>query len=304
MDILRFFFSAEKGNRAPIFDWLPMGLLVIFALVLYWSDVSFTQPPNVRLIVDHATDLNATQLVLLVLMVPIVAIFLRPMQEFLIRLQEGYWPSSLAALSRWMCRWHMYRVKQLKQFIGREPETDAEREAIMEAAFKVQHYPLEHHIMPTRLGNVLRAGEDSAGERYGLSTVDVWPRLYQVLTQRLIDSATEGRNELDLALRFSGTFFLAGIASFVLMLQHGWWLLVPIVWLLSAWLSYQTAIRAAAAYGEVLKLAFDIHRFDLLRALHIPLPADARQELLLNRRLSKSWQYPQSMDFYYEHWDR
>jgi len=36
--------------------------------------------------------------------------------------------------------------------------------------------------------------------------------------------------------------------------------------------SWTAAIQAAASYGDLLRAAFDLHRFDLYRALHWPLP--------------------------------
>jgi hypothetical protein len=46
----------------------------------------------------------------------------------------------------------------------------------------------------------------------------------------------------------------------------------------SSWVAHQAAVRAAIAYGHQLHVAFDLHRFDLLRGLHYPLPADPTQE--------------------------
>jgi len=45
-------------------------------------------------------------------------------------------------------------------------------------------------------------------------------------------------------------------------------------------------VDAAIAYGELLESAIDLHRFDLLRALHLPLPADSEAEQTLNAQLS------------------
>lgn len=53
-----------------------------------------------------------------------------------------------------------------------------------------------------------------------------------------------------------------------------------------AWLAYSAAIQAAIACGESVAAAFDPHRFALLIALHLPLPADRAAEYAQNNTLS------------------
>jgi hypothetical protein len=53
-----------------------------------------------------------------------------------------------------------------------------------------------------------------------------------------------------------------------------------------SWISYQAAIRAAANYGQALFVAFELHRFDMIRGLHYSLPATRAEELALNERLT------------------
>jgi hypothetical protein len=49
-----------------------------------------------------------------------------------------------------------------------------------------KYYPSEgYRIMPTSLGNVIRAAEDEAGNTYGLDTVITWPILYEVLPDKI-----------------------------------------------------------------------------------------------------------------------
>jgi hypothetical protein len=50
-----------------------------------------------------------------------------------------------------------------------------------------------------------------------------------------------------------------------------------------ALLSYRAALAAAAAYCQALEAAFDLHRFDLLTALHLPLPANLIGEMTPTR---------------------
>jgi hypothetical protein len=58
-------------------------------------------------------------------------------------------------------------------------------------------------------------------------------------------------------------------------LQRGRWmgrLGSPMAIRTACWVAYQSAVRAAITYGRLLPAAFDLYRFDMLGALHLPLP--------------------------------
>ena len=78
------------------------------------------------------------------------------------------------------------------------------------------------------------------------------------------------RDQLDLAARFCPVFLLATVITVTCLAPYGWWLTVAVGTLTAAVLSYQAALSAASAYGQAVAAAFDLHRFDLLRALHRP----------------------------------
>ena len=156
-------------------------------------------------------------------------------------------------------------------------------------------------LLPTRLGNALRAAETRAGEPYGLDAVVAWPRLYPLLPDGVRALVDDQRDGLDLAARFCAVFAAAAAVSLVLLATHGWWLLVPAGCLLLAWLSYRGAVAAAVAYGEGIRAAIDLHRFDLLTAMHLPLPATLEQERAVNEQLSLFLRQSWPVDFVYEH---
>ncbi|MPZ82153.1 MAG: hypothetical protein GEV28_17850 [Actinophytocola sp.] len=80
----------------------------------------------------------------------------------LVRFFEGQWPEPLATLGR------------KRQERRRARTTDFEKRYYL--------FPTES-LMPTRLGNVLRAAEDypHSNDRYGMDSAFFWPRLYSVL---------------------------------------------------------------------------------------------------------------------------
>ena len=66
-------------------------------------------------------------------------------------------------------------------------------------------------------------------------------------------------------------------------------------------MSYEAALSAASAYGQAVAAAFDLHRFDLLRALHLPLPRDLLSEVQANQQLSRFMGQPQEYLFALTH---
>jgi len=87
--------------------------------------------------------------------------------------------------------------------------------------------------------------------------------------------------------RLAATGALTAVAALGLLVWHsGWWTLLALAPLGIAVLAYTGAVRAAIAYGAAVHAAFDLHRFDLLRALHLTLPKDRDAEQASNRALS------------------
>ena len=157
-----------------------------------------------------------------------------------------------------------------------------------DAALRLRRtYPPEPlPLLPSALGNVLRAAEYRAGRPYGLDAVLTWPRLYPLLSAPVKAAVDDLRLQLDLAVRFTAMFVLAAIASAALLATHGWWLLVPVGALVLAWISSRGAIAAAGAYGGAVEVAFDLTHLELRKALHQSCPPDRETERILNRSLT------------------
>jgi hypothetical protein len=293
----------ELGARFAVIGVLPLAALALFVLALLWSGAPDTAP-DLDEILEHARDMDGWEAALLVLALVLLAFIAQPFQLAAVRLLEGYGGGgrlgrALAEPGRRLQRWRLARLHQaLRPAKTREA-------ALAQVGTELQRRQLfperEDDLLPTRLGNALRAGERRAGSAYGLDAVVVWPRLYPLLPDAVRGLVDDRRDQLDLAVRLTFVFLVAAVVSFGLLLSHGAWLLVPLGCLVGAWLSYRGAIAAAVAYGEQLRAAIDLHRFDLLRALHLPLPESREKELAANRELMLFLRQDQPADLAYTH---
>jgi hypothetical protein len=303
--------ARDAGRRVTLLGLLPTAMLALYVLALVWGGAP-ADAPSLNRFVAHLEDLSTTETLLGFLALLGVAILTQPLQLPLVRLLEGYWPpiaDPLAKARRGAHRARRARLEAAQLRTAQHPDADADadgagREARIHAAWRLRKlYPPDPLVMPTALGNALRAAEDRAGRRYGLDGVVVWPRLYPLLSDRVLAIVDDERTQLDVAVRFSAVLFVAALASLGLLATHGWLLLLPAALLLVAWLAYRAAVGAAIAYGEGLETAFDLHRFDLLRALHLPLPASSEEERALNAQVTAALLQGQRIPFAYEHSD-
>ena len=198
-----------------------------------------------------------------------------------LRLLEGYWPQPLCRhLVESKRRRRTELVTQWRRLAGeieKPPSADAAEVARARAAFarceeRLRRLPGPRWMMPTRLGNMLRAAETRPFEKYGLDTVAVWPHLWLVLPEpaRLdIGAARTGLNRATAAAVWSLAF-----VSFT-----GWsvWAL-PIGVALTAWAVLLWIPYRAARYADLLEAAFDMHRTLLYRRLRWPLPTGPNAE--------------------------
>jgi hypothetical protein len=289
----------DIGARFALVGLLPGLVLALFVVVLLWSGAP-DDAPDLGRILDEARELDAWAGGFLFLGLLVAAIVAQPLQLGLVRWLEGYWPRPLADRGR--ARYER-RVAALEAATAprRKPLTPEELATMSDAASELRLLPPREHVMPTRLGNALRAAEVRAGEPYGLDAVVAWPRLYPLLSDPVRAVVDGQRDALDVNARFCSVFAAAAVISAALLATYGWWLLVAAGWLVLAWLAYRAAVAAAIAYGESIRAAVDLHRFTLLEALHLPLPATPAEERELNARLSRFLLQGVPLDAPYQH---
>ncbi|MDI3389518.1 hypothetical protein QIS99_25475 [Streptomyces sp. B-S-A8] len=192
--------------------------------------------------------------------------------QSLIRCYEGLWPGRLGdAVMLPGRRWHRRRARRLG----------------FDRA--VSDYPADmRDIMPTRLGNILRAAESYPHERYGLDAVVTWPRLFPLLPEGLAAALVAARAEIEFHVTISA------LASLVAVGAGGWlaavngpaWLFLTCYWAgaATAWLTYRGALAPARLYGEHVRVAFDLYRQELLT--HLGIEGDERDQWA---RLNHFW---------------
>jgi hypothetical protein len=226
-------------------------------------------------------------------------------QTSIIRFFEGYWEHIPMAWLRGARR-HHYQKKFLflKASINRlvaekqklEPSLresaaadhqkalDTSRELNADEREWFLFYPFEEdRVMPTRLGNIIRAAELYALGRYGIDAVVVWPRLYPYLPESFLKELVDVKASMTFMLVTSALSFTFALLSCLLLpfLTTNWPLMLACVsgGGLLAWVCYRSSLQSASLYAELIKTAFDLYRWALLKALHIKAPADSEKEI-------------------------
>jgi hypothetical protein len=275
--------------------YLPTYAAAVFLLVLLWAGA-----PGKHADFGHAwqvaSKFGVAQTLLVALAVALVAVLLQPLQLPIVRVLEGSFPKWLGSgIGR---RWQLGRKHGLEgRLIAKIGEAAGkaadERAAVVQEAGALSarlrsRFPmLDPLVRATGLGNALAAMEDSAGTPYGLDAVVTWPRLYPLLGDKVRAVVDDLRDGMDAAARLSATGAVTAVVAAGLLAWHsGLFTLLALVPLTIAVIGYLGAVHAAMAYGEAVQVAFDLHRFDLLAALHVEIPAGPGKELSWNTALS------------------
>jgi hypothetical protein len=204
-----------------------------------------------------------------------------------LRALEGYWPQRgpIGVLHRYRTRRHQRRAAAGWDRV-RELSTrpDQLRGSILAAKLLTAYPPpsrLATGCLPTALGNRLRATEYYPLERYGIDAVVIWPRLRPVLPPEVEDRISAARTTLDGAVNLLLLSTAYGtIWPLVLLIKGGHALLASLTLLAwpVAWAIHRATLRAAVSYGQELRVAFDLHRYALLRQLELDIPKTPAEE--------------------------
>lgn len=142
----------------------------------------------------------------------------------------------------------------------------SELDAMFQADWALAHSPEPGELMPTRLGNTLKAAEQRVRHKYGLDPIVCWPRLRLVLPERTARGMAHARNSLDNCAQT----WLWCLLFVLFWTWAAWW--AALVGLVGAYLAYRALLGAAAAYAEALESVFDLYRRALYESLAWPMP--------------------------------
>lgn len=188
-----------------------------------------------------------------------------------------------------------YIQEQARGHVSRETRREYQRLLMMRRT----HFPSEReYLLPTRLGNVIRAFETYSKEMYGLDAIPGWTRIIAVVPKDYRETIADARAQFDFALNLVWL-------SLIALIEYGTlaWLtgrapmpIIPLLLVFATWLSYEFAISGAAEWGETVKTVFDLYRNDLLKQMGFDPPKNRDEERDYWAKISRSFLYWEKVD--------
>ncbi len=236
---------------------------------------------------DVAAKLMALLGVLLILVLS--ATVVQRLTLPVLRLLEGYWPRSLRRITMWRRRRVIERKaadeqawQQIQIELDSGELTSERRVELAELEQRSQRRPIrDHEILPTRVGNILRAAETRPYHRYGLEAVAIWPRLWLVLPEQARQELTGARASLNasVAALIWGT-------AFVGFTPLAWWA-APAGLVVAGFGVVWWVPNRAEVFADLVEAAYDLYRAELYRQLRWPLPANPADEQHRGQELTR-----------------
>lgn len=308
--------KAVGGARFSLVNVMPATFLVGFWAVSVAAGLYAGTPHDIGQVTSSLA--NPGWAIVAIFGIFVLAVLLRPFQAALVQFLEGYWPNwigvrQVADLAVERHRRILHTAMVVEDFTPfNEPAAQALRDVAERqrrrrrlASYKAratttqQHYPQhrpeqygddDDRLMPTLLGNVLRDGEDTAGDRYGLRFETVAYRLWPTLSKKLDAENSRNLDLLDTSAAMCISLALTAVSSVPFISNGGFWFLVPTIAAVLSAVAYRGAILVAKEQGQLQATAVDLHRFDMLTALHYRLPETPGNEWSFNIALSRFFQ--------------
>ena len=295
--------SGLLSRRFLVVYWFPTFIAAVLALLprvwVYGIGASWRWWVGWGPSKDYTGE-GSVQIWLLVgslLMVTLVAYILQAFTRLLVQFYEGY------RLPQGLERRMVARVAQRWAQLRQDRREAAKRNDLgaynhLQDRLYYEYPDSAAWLLPTRLGNVLRSAERFSSWAYGMDAPFWWPRLWPLLPEKMQETINDALTSMLALLNLStlivcvaidGTVYLAACRA----PNNGLWAAAALaVGLLIAAVSYQGAVAQARSYGQQIRAAVDLHRFDVLKTMRHPLPKTPQEERALWAQLSQ-WLYNQ-----------
>lgn len=281
--------------RFKLVNAIPAAMVITTAGVLVLSGAP-QQPPSFDVLVTRAQATNWVGAGIAIAILAVGALLLEPFEVRSIRVLEGYWSATgplgrLAEFGRWR---HERDRSRLRFLASRDPDLSDELDEEIQT-----RWPNAWPLLPTALGNHLRAFEEQAGAAYQINAIDLWPRLYYVLPESALSTVNGYRTQLDVASRLCLSLLASAFVAVGLLFAHGWWNALPVVLFLGSWWAYHAALAAAGNYSTAVRAVIDVYRLKLLHTMHLKSPSGLADERVINESLGRIWRGDATEDLTY-----
>jgi hypothetical protein len=251
------------------------------ALISLWLTASSEFVPN--WFEQHS---EATELLILAGVAVVVGLALSGASYHLTRLFEGY---PLERRSRWPVgtlyrgALALQRRRYDRLLATRDDKSNPPKDRRRAARFLDRYFPPSRDaLLPTRIGNAIRAFESHSNVRWGLDSVTIWPRIEGLLSaeehERLVDS------KIDVYVFLNATVGALAVGAFLVVdqamfaQQPVWfWPLYAIPFALAYGL-YRLAIDPATIWGDYVRSGIDLHRLEVYEKLGVRMPTSFSDE--------------------------
>jgi uncharacterized repeat protein (TIGR01451 family) len=160
----------------------------------------------------------------------------------------------------------------------------------------------ENLVLPTRLGNAIRSFENYSNTQYRIEAVVLWPRLIAQLDEDYAAEIEGSKTSFDFMLNCTTLSLVLALELFIIGLLYpmpltSWqsfifWLSKLSLSCLVAQLFYRLSVNRAKAWGNLVKGAFDLYRWDLLKRLgYSHMPGTVEDERALWHNISQRMTY-------------
>jgi hypothetical protein len=206
----------------------------------------------------------------------VVSFALAVMARPLLRLLEGYTLRPQWLKNQWT-KSQRARRKVLRQQIASASSLEVKARLREE----LSQFPRDPSwVLPTRLGNALRAGETYGDSQYGISIVALWTRLVAVVDEKVVEQLAQSRAVMEFFVAMMALSGALAAATVIVAVDAGeavvlWWL-VLLLGLMPIW--YGRAVASVSWYAQAMYALADLGRLPLAKELGIRLPGDLAKE--------------------------
>jgi hypothetical protein len=298
--------SGQFGKSVLLGTFFPV---VIFIFLSYVFVVPLS-PAGLGVVHDFETIDKEWKVLAATLVSVVLTGFLYNLNTPLIRLYEGYpWKDSILGRhftdrQKDRFRWAKVSLERLEWIGGARDRSIELQKAINQIARILQtSYPdREELILPTRLGNAIRSFEVYPRVQYGMSAIELFPRLIAKIEPAYAQAIDEPKTGLDFMLNSSALSATLAFLILLLALAGHRYNALPdfvlgggsiVLFGMTSYALYRAALGKAEDWGQQVKGAFDMYRLELLKQLGFAYsPIDLEEERLLWQAINLQLVFP------------